>query len=175
MQYMLPSRPKVELMFVNVSKPAGLTCVRAAVGALRLSCVWIHMYRSSLSKAQLQHLARTLRSVTDDGCVMYLLCVDCVLAKQFARSKQITMDRNENIVMHEYRQSMPRVSISEIVDACVESGFTHESTTSGDEVLREAHENVLPYDTWTAKCFFLVKMKSRPHLTRVLGSLDVKG
>ena len=173
MAHMCPSRPRVELLDTQVHRNSGCTCLRAAIGRQSISRVWIHMHRASLNATQLSHLLGVLRPVTEDDCVLHIFCVDAAWVNQLKLAKQVPVDKESHVLMHEHRQSMPASSVTDIVDACTSNGFIHESTVQGDEVLRQAQENVLPRDIWTAKCFFLLTMRAKPHFMRVAHSLQL--
>ena len=168
MKQRCPTRPSVCVCSLRLNQ-SGLVYLRAYLTSHRVRAVWIYTNRYEFDFVGFENLIRVIRPLISDGASLFLFCVDKDLAMQYAKSRLIYVDRNNDVVMHYHKQSLNNVlSINKIKECCERSGFCHDATMRGDEILRFMNVNALPYDIWSSQIFFLLHYKSNPYFSHLL-------
>ena len=164
-----PSRPVTNVSCFPLNTNQGLAYVRAYLTSRDVCTLWIYMNRFQFDIVWFEKLMRTLYPLLQDDANVFLLCIDKGLALQYAKSHLLYIDRDQNILMHYHRQPLSNIlEINEIKQCCERSGFIHETTIRGDELLHMMKLNALPYDIWSSQIFFLLHFKLRPHFTKLV-------
>ena len=164
-----PTRPATHVACVRVNTERGLAALRAHLTSRAVCVVWIYMNRFRFDVDAFARLMRTLYPLLSDDANVFLLCIDRGLAVQHARSRLVYIDRDDNMLLHYERQPLANVlDVSRVKEVCERSGYVHEKTIRGDELLHTMRRNALPYDIWSSQIFFLLHFGVRPHFKKLL-------
>lgn len=164
-----PSKPVTHVSCFPLNTNHGLAYVRAYLTSLDVCTVWIYMNRFRFDIVWFEKLMCTLYPLLQDDANVYLFCIDKWLALQYAKSRLLYIDRDQNILLHYHRQPLSNIlEINEIKQCCERNGYIHDTTMRGDELLHMVKLNALPYDIWSSQIFFLLQFKLRPHFTKLV-------
>jgi len=165
-----PSKPAAIIAPWQLRNQTGraLMHVSIAFARCRLSCTWINLHRNRISLEAFRELLRSVHTHSEDGANLFIVCVDGRIAHQFARARQVYVDRDNNMMMQYHRQSLDHIPVEEVTAAATESGFTLRSCKRGDQILHDHGINTMPYDLWSSQTFFFLEFQSRLHLLRHL-------
>lgn len=164
-----PSRPAMHIFAFSLKTHRGLAWIRVLLTSRTVTSIWIYMNRFHFDLKWFEQLMITMYPLLRDDACVFLLCVDEGLARQFANSRLLYIDKDDNILMHSERQPLKNIlSIRQIVNCCERNGYVHESSMQGDEMLQRMKKNALPYDLWSSQIFFLLQFRLRPHFVHLL-------
>ena len=165
-----PSRPPCHVRLWDLTSTLGQSFFDTAISFLGsndvVSTIWIHMYRCAMSEKEFSGLIHKLSNRCGDFTTLYILCVDGALAKQYAKSHIVYIDKNNEMHMQYHKQSIECISVQAINRICDENGFIHKNSIRGDKILEMCNINILPYDLWSSQTFFLLQFKSKFHFQR---------
>jgi len=164
-----PTRPQVRVMALAVHTRIGRCYIRTCLTSCNVNTLWVYMNRFPFSLESFGNLMSVMYSLLSDDANLFLWCIDKNLALQYARSRLLYIDKNNNILLHYERQPLDNIiDVDEIKRCCIHHGFIHEHTFRGDEILRNMSKNALPYDIWSSQIFFLLQFKPRPHFLNLM-------
>ncbi len=165
-----PSRPPCHVRFWELTSPLGQCFLDTSLAFLsatdEISVIWIYLYRCALNEDEFSGLVHKLSNRSNEKTTLYILCVDGNLAKQYARSHIVYIDKHNDMQMCHHKQNINTISVDAINQICERNGFMRKNSIRGDKIMEMCNINVLPYDLWTSQTFFLLHFKSKFHFQR---------
>ena len=163
----VPTRPPTLIDKWTLDTPLGRILVQAATlfvtPAQSLDCIWIHLHRFDLNANSFQDLMQRLYARCNDHAILYVFCMDATLARQLAKAGRVCVPSRDTMLLQYHRQTIPTLSLKEIIHICEKNSFLLRNQITGTEILDRCNINCLPYDRWSSEAFSLLQFESKSH------------
>ena len=107
-----------------------------------------------------------LFALMEDGASLRVECIDTRMASQYVKTGLLCVDRMNNTLVNYKQISISGLPVDRLVQLCEASGFVHELTQNGMDLLHKLGSNVLPHDRAVASIHCVLLFHARAHIIR---------